>query len=801
MGSIKHSEAPVNVFSGSTPALKEGTEGHSPSQTLHEGSSTKQTTHAPKQLSSLIPDELAAELERLEHDFEMQINSLDFVSIKDSADQQFVTNAGLPSGLRPASQHAASKVRSRKYKGAKDPATNESFDTAHGEVEKENPSVTNVTQTHPNGSESQSGFSELIKSIEGESASIQQSTESIALENLSELATPGSNHLPMDLNLQPTDETSATEAFSQKRSIKEEKKILDKATNDITARTETIVKTVKSKLAALQSSGNREFLIETLQRLEKTAVDLKAGPPREDALLTDSTHNFGVILGGARSEELDLFQLSNTGNMSFDFVITALHSDCSQPPQEDEHEEGFRRQPFTVTPEYGSIQPGQALNVTAYFQAKSSGIYHQKFVVMSGEDEVRSFVLSARVGNPYVTCSPVIINFGLISRGEEVSRPLELTNGGSYGGSWKLEFADDDDNDSRRNSFFKLTEKEGYLEAGASFTAYIVFTPSREGDFSCKLRMIRARDTVPIAVTGTGGGSRFELKFVEHVDAQFNGLDWGTCIIGNQYQKRFLLTNAGNIEGFADLLYPRDLFTYVVERNHRNLISVVNGEAKSIDVIFEPTQVETCKDNLQITQVNGSAVLLPFRFKSGVCSWNVDGDLNFVNMKSGTRAERGISVTNDGTLDVILSFKLTTPIALPKKYYDIVTNPIFSAGKALKPGQKVIFTIGVVPEEIGSFEGSFVLSTDLGKGLIERAFTYNFDTFKEEFVLNSDADESVGRIMMGHSAQISRTMTNFGNSDIKWRVLMNSVTIAGEPASDILRGWSIVGDFCMFSFC
>ena len=551
------------------------------------------------------------------------------------------------------------------------------------------------------------------------------------------------------------------------------------------------MKTVKEKITDGKWVRNKDFLGQTLRKLEKSADLIDLAKPLESSLpaaICEEIYDFGLIRSGTSSEPICLFDISNDGNMAFPFVVVADSSDVVRPRENSNVSNETLENPFAIQPSYGDVCPGNTISLKSTFLSYECGIYRQKFNVMSDEDLVRSFIVKCRAGSPNLESDIKTIDFGLVNRHTESRISLTISNVGSYKDTWKLEFSIEAVSDELTPAVqvFSASIEEGLLEAGEKKIINLVFHPAKEGEFKSILRVVWLKDPIIIALRGLGGGSKFEFKFSSTLDEIFKGLDWGTCVIGNIYEKTLIIENVGNIEGFAGLVFPK-YFKFEFERNHLGLLPIQNESSKEVRIIFEPLQVENIKDIIQVTQENGSPLPLPFKFKAGTCSWKLDGDLSFINMKYYTREERKILITNDGTLDIPISYKFLTGNTTVK-YYELSFNPNWSSKKQLKPGEVLEICLAMIPEEIAVYEGCLQISTHLTKPIMQE-FTFSFQTFKDEIALDSESDISVGRILMGTSVDVSRSIKNFGNYDVDWRIILQSIPSADGKIQD---SWSLV---------
>jgi hypothetical protein len=688
-----------------------------------------------------------ADLEKLEKEFEMHLKQLD-------------DNGGLiPTSPSEARSQLSSRKSQRRYR-AGTPGGSSKISSGEGIEGEKDSQETNLIDTITDAA------SQMQKSVE------KISTVVDSIKNTSDL--------------QPIDLLNLLSSKDMKR-----------VSQNIIKETFQVVKAVKEKITDGKWVRNKEFLAQTLRKLENSVNLIDYGKTAKPMTpeITLSVFDFGLIRSGTQSGLISLSDLSNDGNMSFSFVVTADPSDVLFPVDNTNPSNVPISSPFTIQPSYGEVSPESTKTLKSCFEAYNCGLYRQKFNVTSGDDLICQFVLKGRIGIPILEVDSEYLDFGLVNRHTESKLSVTLSNVGTFEDSWKLDISSDaslDDNYSPVK-VFSANLLEGSLEPGEKKIINVVFHPPSEGSFQSFLKISWLKNPIVIPLRGLGGGSKFEFRFTSPQDQMYNGLDWGTCIIGNIYEKMLQIDNVGNIEGFADVVYPK-FFKFEFEKNENGLLPIMNGESKMVKVIFEPLQIENFKDIMQVTQVNGSPVPLPFKFKAGTCSWKLEGDLTFLNMKYFTREERKLTVTNDGTLDIPISFKFVTGNT-SVKYYELSFKPNWVSGKMLKPGQSLEICLAMVPEEISVYEGCLQLSTQLAKGPLMNEYPFKFQTFKNEIALDDDSDIAVGRIMMGTSIEVTRTIRNYGNYDVDWRL---SLQVSPLPNGKVYDAWSLVGDPSMF---
>jgi hypothetical protein len=227
------------------------------------------------------------------------------------------------------------------------------------------------------------------------------------------------------------------DALSCERDPDEQKILADEINGKILDRTLNILSAVKDKLkeepndvpdcAALLSATRK--LQTTFHAFESTGAG--------DSANSESDTDF--LLGKYKGDELSpislLFNLPNVGNIAFGYVIRENDRNCIVPPGVD----GGAY--FSVIDPEGIVEPTESVTLSAKFQASWEGQYCQGYTIFSSEEPVLSFTLSAKVGRPNISLSPVEgIDFGLVVKGGQSSTSsILLKNVGSFIDSWRIQ--------------------------------------------------------------------------------------------------------------------------------------------------------------------------------------------------------------------------------------------------------------------------------------------------------------------------------------------------------------------------
>ncbi|KAJ3066567.1 hypothetical protein HDU98_010132, partial [Podochytrium sp. JEL0797] len=134
-----------------------------------------------------------------------------------------------------------------------------------------------------------------------------------------------------------------------------------------------------------------------------------------------------------------------------------------------------------------------------------------------------------------------------------------------------------------------------------------------------------------------------------------------------------------------------------------------------------------------------------------------------------------LTVLNSGTLDIPFEYlvELADPDMIPFMAVAVpgVKGKALSGSMNLKPFNTVTAEISINPKkEHRVISGKVVLKTELGPGPAVAEYPFEFWTYEKQIALDDSKDVSVGRVMVGESATVDRTITNFGSEKVKYRI-------------------------------
>ncbi|KAJ3195566.1 Cilia- and flagella-associated protein 47, partial [Irineochytrium annulatum] len=590
----------------------------------------------------------------------------------------------------------------------------------------------------------------------------------------------------MALAQQMVSDTSATV------DLKLQKQIIEEMNNKIIESTRGVIKAVKDQLSN-RWIVNREFLSSALRKVQQTTHVMEAlsvsGPPPEKL---ENDFSLGLVRGGDRSPSMLLFHLPNMGNLAFDFQIVMDENVSLRPSEFDPEDKTVEM--FTLDPASGEIQPNGGVNIAASFMARVTGLYQQGYDVISSGEKVLSFTVTAKVGNPKIRLDPGELDYGLIKRNKSEVRTLVVSNVGTFRDYWRIEpitvakLNDDEvfSNVETLKPAFTFTLLRGELEIGDAVPINVTFCPPQEGRFDYRVRLIWSGEPQLVNIVGTGGGARMKAVFLNPADVKFGGLDWGVCIVGVRSERTFQLTNVGNVDGHIKLSHANTAIKFDIEPDSNGEIRVPAGAFVNVNVIYVPVQTELIKEALQVELADMPLLLIPMRAQAGVCEWQIGGDLSLKNMPMTDIQISSLTVTNVGGLDIPFEWRMELEDESVRPIIKIVVKEakLSNMEIILKPRQTIKIDITVTPKEHQHCLGSLVLTTNLGRGKVTKVFPIDFFAYADQVALDSEKDASVGRIMVGQTAEVLRNLTNFGSERVKFRLRLETVTSDKDKDKD-----------------
>ncbi|KAJ3127873.1 hypothetical protein HK098_005649 [Nowakowskiella sp. JEL0407] len=536
--------------------------------------------------------------------------------------------------------------------------------------------------------------------------------------------------------------------------------------------TRNVIKAVKEQLSTKWLT-NREFLTAALRKLQQTTRAMEQSTNSGKIKKKENDFNLGLLRGGELSQPILLFNLPNEGNLDFHFEIVQDFGQVICPPEFNITEYASSSMLFVLDPKSGSISPGQSVNIAATFSANISGDYQQAYNLKSGEDVFLKFTVTAKVGIPILSISPKILDFGLVNRNRNASRTMMLSNVGTYRDTWRLEtISAEFDMEGKAEALgspsqtpFTITPNRGEIVPGEDQPITITFCPTVEGNFFSKCRILWSKEPMLVELKGAGGGVKIKSGFQTQEDVTFGGLEWGTCVIGVTYEKHLQITNTGNVEGVIEISHPNPCFRFQLRRDNNGFTRIAPGVTLDVIVTFSPILTETIKEAIVIKLPDGIEQIIPLHAFAGVCDWEIEGLLDFLNMPIYEKQLRQVKVLNTGDI----AFPLEAEIQ-PIELNPFLELSLMSKGPKVAPREATTIQVNAQPTARLFIKGKLILTTNLGKGVIHKEIPFEFHAYDQQIALDNDQDANVGRIMIGEIARVQRSLINFGNTIIKYHV-------------------------------
>lgn len=505
-------------------------------------------------------------------------------------------------------------------------------------------------------------------------------------------------------------------------------------------------------------------------------------PPKEEDVMEADTFNLGVIKGGDLTPFMTLFSIPNEGNIQFEYSIF-IDSEVITVPVGAElltGDEGF----FEIEPKTGILAPGESINVCGSFHAITTGLYRQRYIVRSFEEDILKFTLVGHVGNPELKVSTRLIDFGLIERGKSFTKALLISNIGSYQDQWRIECKILGDAAYSDRLPFTICLDSGETMANQNSAVPISFDPSNEGEFKASVNVIWSRGNFNIDLIGIGGGSKLEFFYLDDHETIFNGIDFGICIVGMNFEKYFGIKNVGTVDALINISHPNQCVKFEICRNDLGEIRIPPQNSITARVNFSPSQPELIRDPITLDMGNSGMQTVSFKAKCGAHAWNCIGDLNFLNMLVGESQSKIIAVQNTGTLDIPFEIALEPTLISQNVHFISLDNWI--PGRQLRPGQTVSFEVFISSDIAMLLEGNILVKTTLGGVSKAHSFAFKSRTYVQEVALDKTEDVGVGRVMVGESITYSWNIDNYGNQPINYRVKIENLD--SEATQQVIDG-------------
>ncbi len=539
--------------------------------------------------------------------------------------------------------------------------------------------------------------------------------------------------------------------------------------------TKDTMKNVKEKMISETWIPNRELLHQAHRKLQisRVAIENLMRPIQETQDTEESNfYNLDLVCGGERSQSVLLFSLPNEGNIPFNYRIVPSKSDVSSPKNAKVGVNEF----FSIENSQGILNPSDSINISASFFALATGNYRQGFILKSGDDEILSFALGAAVGNPNLTFSTEIIEFGLIGKLQSVTKQFIIKNTGSYEGVWDLDLD---------QNCFKVSPLSGKTAISSNSIIIATFTAPGEGAFTGSVKMNWKEGPTLLTLKGLGGAPKLAFILLTPEDRAFKGLDFGSCVVGMRYEKKLGIKNSGTMETVVEFAHPNSCVYFSVVRNDSGEFRLAPGDSAEVTIIYIPERIENLKDPVSFVLGNPrvSTQTLITKGRSGTQSMDAEGVLDFINVPIYEWQSKSIRLKNTGSFDLPLKIRWDPPemqSRMESEYEDWVT------GANLLTGKEMSITLKAQSSIAEHFSGTLFCSTMSGGNPKEFSFPFAFKSYTEEVTAQICEDLSIGRVVAGEVFRTEQVVTNNTNHRIFIRA-----KIVNADGTDEFLDWSL----------
>ncbi|EPZ35421.1 hypothetical protein O9G_003680 [Rozella allomycis CSF55] len=409
--------------------------------------------------------------------------------------------------------------------------------------------------------------------------------------------------------------------------------------------------------------------------------------------------NLGVIRPAQKSESKFVISLKNKGNLDAFIKINRL-SDLDVIPV-GVVDKKFKC--FTLTNDDILIQPNQSISVGSFFSA----IQIQPF--LGNSHYIGRFSLCGQVGVSKLAFQPSTLNFSLVARKQSKTLSLNIVN------------------------------------QGQSFPLAMIFMPKEVLKYSVKYLLKWEKFSESLLVEET---TILDLRIV---------------LIDSPINVKFSLKNIGSCPGSISFELPSDqLEIYNNELVIKNSIdSMVIQPSERLEFVLKvnPIKRETIDYPLLILVQDYESSSIPIHCEIGKVLLNIQGQLNFTNMRVLESQERQLSIANNGDFP----FTILVSVSFDSDVFEYFVNSNANVESfKLDPRATSIFRLTASPSK------SDKLSVKVIHTL--HKFSANFRAFEEQIQMEDTNSIVMERIDLESLKSEKRSILNFGSSDVEYRI-------------------------------
>jgi hypothetical protein len=566
------------------------------------------------------------------------------------------------------------------------------------------------------------------------------------------------------------------------------KSITEEEFNDFVHRVYNLTEDISQHLKAQierRGTKNRTFLSQTLRKITESSTMMEGISRDTGSAGQKKKFSLGLMRGGTGKKAAFLFNIPNSGNLPFSFEIVKV-PDRSIYPHGVEVRDYV---PFELPIHTGIIEPRQSTNLLVNFTGTESGLYQQEYELRSDGVPIFKFVVMANVGNPKLVLSPSVIDFGLVPKNQSLEQFLVISNVGTYksnfylenmGMSFKTLEAGDIEPDLHGATVFTLSDEGNAIEPNQEITFKTSFFPPFEGFYEHKYKLVWEEDPIFVFLKGVGGVARIKVSFGSREDEAYQGLLWGICVVDDALEKIFTVTNHGNCETVLNILHEHPFVRFELPPAKQGALVVAPGELIRIKAILQPTAYERL-DHTFILEYNSTMTFsIPMRGLCGIMDYAIQGQLDFMNMKVDSTQVRTLSVTNTGDLDISVRILVTESLKGIAQCSRNDRTISWDSDLKIRSKEGVDLEFILQPTLLGIVSGVVTFTSRMGNKQITFTRDLQFRVYDEQLCIDNSSDADVGKVTVGESAKVIRTLVNYGTSKVLFRAKIE----CSEPPID-----------------
>ncbi|MFZ0455266.1 MAG: choice-of-anchor D domain-containing protein, partial [Ignavibacteriaceae bacterium] len=394
-----------------------------------------------------------------------------------------------------------------------------------------------------------------------------------------------------------------------------------------------------------------------------------------------------------------------------------------------------------------SIMPGASNNYIIKFSPQSTGIKTGKLILLSSSKTSPDTINLTGTGIVRaIAFSSKQLNYGSVDVGDSVGKSVTVTNNGT------IDIIFSNKNLTNQTEFqLSETSLPDTIHPGKFKSYNIVFNPKSSGIKTGKLIFSSNSLSSPDTITLTGTGIVRSLTFSSRQ------VNYGNVDVNGWLNKTITITNSGSV----DIIFSNKILT---EQNDFTLMSssvpdtIHSLKSKDYTVKFNPLSegiktgklilTSNSKTSPDTVNLAGTGIKRALTFSTR--------EINFGNVDVGNSLTQNITITNNGTVNIIFSKKTLT------NQTDFNLSGL-SVSDTIQPGKSKDFNFGFIPNSAGNKTGKLIFTSNsqsspdtvnlLGTGIV-RALSF------------SDKKINFGNVDVNGWLEKSITLTNNGTVDI-----------------------------------